>query len=83
MPWCPDCRRVIINNSCGCADIRIRIAPRAASWKLPLTARCSYRGSSCRGTGRRQLDPYESDVNGRRICRYLCEPCVRDLANAI
>lgn len=50
------------------------------AWELPLTASCSYGGSRCRGTGERQLDPYDADVNNRKILRYLCEPCAQDLA---
>lgn len=53
-------------------------------WELPETARCSYgRSSQCTGVGTRMIDPYDSDVNNRKIVRYLCDPCEQTLADAI
>jgi len=52
-------------------------------WSLPLVARCSESGSRCTGTGERYVDPYESDVNGRTILRYLCENCLQDICDEI
>jgi len=55
-----------------------------ATWTLPEEALCgAHAVEACEGRGRLQPDPYESDVNNRKVLRYLCEPCADEIAAGI
>ena len=45
-----------------------------------MEAQCSAKSEACEGRGELQPDPYESDMYNRTVLRYLCEPCVENMA---
>jgi hypothetical protein len=53
------------------------------TWGLPQAAQCSEGRRECQGRGDLQLDPFEREIGGRTIYRYLCEHCAQELADDI
>lgn len=50
---------------------------------IPDTGKCSQGTRQCAGRGELRIDPYESDVNHRKIWRYLCDTCTEWIADDI
>lgn len=59
------------------------ITATTGHWELPKTAQCSFGGSNCEGIGTYGPDPFDYDLNDRKIMRYLCAPCAQDMANEL